>query len=248
MPFLSMKSRSPSTSARHTSSQSLSGSATVPGRGSNAAHRLVGDDVPGHRHRPDPALAPLRHRGRVDRQVDGQQVLDELGRAGQQRAVGGDGHRVAVEDQLVLPAHLVAVDDRRPRLGRPAPHQRQPQVVLGPLVGRGVGGEDDVDPGLPGDPARAALHPQVLADGQGDVDAVQPHDRQLGAGHEVARLVEDAVVGQVPLVVADDDLAAVQQRRGVAGRAVAGVGVARAVVVGGARSTGAGPAPSVCAR
>jgi hypothetical protein len=36
MPFLSMKSRSPSTSARHTSSASLSGSTTVAGRRSNA--------------------------------------------------------------------------------------------------------------------------------------------------------------------------------------------------------------------
>src|SRR3954452_21304381 len=37
MPFLSMKSLNPRTSARQTSSQSLSGSATVPGRASNAA-------------------------------------------------------------------------------------------------------------------------------------------------------------------------------------------------------------------
>jgi hypothetical protein len=60
---------------------------------------------------------------------------------------------------------------------------------------------------------------------------VQPDDRQLGAGHEVAGLVEDAVVGQVPLVVADHHLAAVQQGGGVAWGAAAGVGVGRTVVV-----------------
>ena len=206
--------------------------------------------MPGHRHRPDPALAAAPGRRRVQRQVDGEQVLDELRGAGQQLPVGADHQRVAVEDQLVLAAHLVAVDDRRAGLGGAAAHQRQPEVVLGPLVRRGVGGDDQVDAGLPGDPARAALDPEVLADGQRDVDPVQPDDRQLGAGHEVAGLVEDAVVGQVPLVVAGHHLAAVQQRRGVARGAPPRVGVARAVVLGvvGVRSTGAGPAPSVCAR
>ena len=40
----------------------------------------------------------------------------------------------------------------------------------------------------------------------------QPHHGQRVAGHEVAVLVEDAVVGQVVLEVAGDHLAAVQQR------------------------------------
>ncbi|HEX8582092.1 MAG TPA: nitrilase-related carbon-nitrogen hydrolase, partial [Acidimicrobiales bacterium] len=176
--------------------------------------------------------APLRHGRRVDPQVHAHQVLDELRRPAEQLPVGGHGHRVAVEDELVLAADLVAVDDRGPRLGRPAADQRQAQVVLGPLVGRGVGGDDEVHPGLAGDAARAALDPEVLADGQRDVHPVQPHDRQLGAGHEVAGLVEDAVVGQVPLVIADDDLAAVQQRGRVARGAAPRVGVAGPVVVG----------------
>ena len=157
--------------------------------------------MPGDRHRPDPAVPALGDRGPVERQVDGQQVLDELRGAGEQLAVRGDDERVAVEDQLVLAADLVAVDDRGVRLGRAAADQGQPQVVLGPLVGRGVGGDDEVDAGLPSHAARPALDPEVLADGERDVDPVQPHDRQLGARHEVAGLVEDAVVGQVPLVM-----------------------------------------------
>ena len=80
--------------------------------------------MPGHRHRPDPAV-PVRSAtaARSKRQVDGQQVLDELRRAGEQLAVGRDDQRVAVEDELVLPADLVAVEDRRaaprPRGGGP---------------------------------------------------------------------------------------------------------------------------------
>ena len=93
-------------------------------------------------------------------EVDGEQVLDELGRPGQQLAVGGDRHRVAVEDQFVLAADLVAVQDGGVRLGRATAHQRQPQVVLGPLVGGGVGGDDQVDPGLPGDAAGAVARPR----------------------------------------------------------------------------------------
>ncbi len=114
MPFLSMKSRRPRTSARQTSSQSVSGSATVAGPRLERRHRLLGEHVPGDGHRADPAVGALGHRRRVDRQVDGQQVLDELRRAGQQLAVGGDDQRVAVEDQLVLAADLVAVEDRAP--------------------------------------------------------------------------------------------------------------------------------------
>ena len=193
-------------------------------------HRLVGEQVPGHRQRADPALGAVGRR-RVEGEVDGQQVLDELRCAGEQLAVGGDDQRVAVEDQLVLPADLVAVEDRRLRLGGPPADQRQPQVVLGPLVRRGVGGADEVDAHLPGDAARTALDPEVLADGQRDVDAVQPDDRQLGARHEVPGLVEDAVVGQVPLVVAGDDLAAVEQGGGVARGAAPRVGVPGPVVV-----------------
>src|SRR3954447_7539846 len=104
MPFLSMKSRRPSTSARQTSSRSLSGSATVPGSGSNGAtgashtrHRVtvIGPIPPARRSRgpapaPPPPPPPVADRGDVQRQVDGQQVLHELRGPGQQLPVGTD--------------------------------------------------------------------------------------------------------------------------------------------------------------
>ena len=76
----------------------------------------------------------------------------------------------------------------------------------------------------------AAVLPQVLADGEGDVDAVDADDGQRLAGHEVAELVEDAVVGQVVLGEGQRHLAAVQHGGGVlrgAGRAGRSAALAR---------------------
>lgn len=85
-------------------------------------------------------------------------------------------------------------------------------------------GEALMDSSSPASAERAMRHaaavlPEVLADGEGHVDAVHAHDRHGVAGHEVAELVEDAVVRQVVLGVGQDDLAAVQHRSRVAGRA-----------------------------
>ena len=129
MPFLSMKSRRPSTSARQTSSQSVSGSATrARAAARTAGTGWLGQHVPGDRHRPDPAVACARARrpGRASRSTVSR-CSTNCGARASSVAVGGDDHRVAVEDQLVLAADLVAVHDRRARLGRAAAHQRQPQ-------------------------------------------------------------------------------------------------------------------------
>ncbi len=185
---------------------------------------------------PIPALAPVGHGRRVQgpgRPSAGARRTEGRGPATSPSAA------TAIESpsktSSSLAAHLVAVDDRRVRLGRAAAHERQTQVVLGALSSRER--RWGRRRGRPR-PARRPRtdrggDPEVFADRQGDVDAVQPHHRQLGPGHEVARLVEDAVVRQVPLVVADDDLAAVEQGGGIARSTVAGVGVSRAVVAGG---------------
>ena len=89
-----------------------------------------------------------------------------------------------------------------PASARPAGDQRQPDVVLVQLVRRAVDVDDEPDAGPRGRGERAAGLPDVLADGQRDVDAADADDGQRVAGHEVAVLVEDAVVGQVVLEVA----------------------------------------------
>ena len=125
-------------------------------------------------------------------------------------AVGVHDQRVAVEDQLVLAADAVDVDDRGARLDRPAGGQRPAHVVLAALVRRAVDADDQPRLGGAGHLQRAAGLPQVLADDRDDVHAVQPHDREPVATDEVAELVEDAVVRQVVLGVAGHDPAAVQ--------------------------------------
>ena len=152
-----------------------------------------------------------------DLDVDQEGVLDVLRRAQQHVAVGRDHHRVAVEDEFVLPADRVHVQDRRVRLGGAPAQQRQAHVVLVPLVRRPVDVHDEADTDPSGDRERAAVLPQVLADRQRDVDAAVPDDHEPVAGDEVAPLVEHAVVGQVVLEVARDDLAAVQERGALRG-------------------------------
>ncbi len=148
-------------------------------------------------------------------EVQHQQVLLELRRAGQHLAVRGDHDRVAVEDQLVLAADHVHVGERAAGLGGPAPHQFQPGVVLVPLVRRAVDDQQQAGPGLAGGGHPAAVLPDVLADRQRDVHPVHPHHRQLVAGDEPAVLVEHAVVRQVVLGEPGGDLAPEQHRGAV---------------------------------
>ena len=156
----------------------------------------------------DRAGAVVARRCQVE--VDDHEALLPQRRPGEDGAVGADHQRVAVEDELVLPADAVHVDERRTGLRGPPRRERSAQVVLAALVGRAVDAHDEADGRLPGHPHRPALLPQVLADDGRDVDAVQAHDRQPVAPDEVAELVEDAVVRQVVLGVARHHAAAVQ--------------------------------------
>ena len=155
-----------------------------------------------------------------------QEVLGELRTPGQHPAVGADDHRVAVEDQLVLAADHVEVGQGAPGLCRATAHQLEAGVVLVPLVRRTV----DAPAAARRRPRaaiddRPALLPDVLADGQGHVDATDADHGQVVPGREYAVLVEDAVVGQVVLRVARDDAAAVQDGGAVLGQLPARVGV-----------------------
>ena len=159
-------------------------------------------------------VAGVPARGEVH--VQHEQVLDELRRACQHRAVRADDERVAVEHEVVLAADLVGVDQRRARFGRAARDERQPLLVLRPLVRRRVRRHHEVDAGAAQRRDRAAVLPDVLADDHADVEPVEPDDVELGARLEPAVLVEHAVVREVVLELPRDDLAAVERRRRVA--------------------------------
>src|ERR687897_2972258 len=175
---------------------------TCPGPRASAAMTATSDEsMP-----PDRAMAtaveqPLPE----DRQhldvADGGLLL-ELGGACEQLAVGVEHHGGPVEHQLVLPTHLVDVDQGARRVRRPG---GQHALALGQpvgVVGRGV----DVDHqlgatgGLGGNRPRRAE--RVLADRHAQPHAANQHQRRVaGARCEVALLVEHGVVGQEALVV-----------------------------------------------
>ena len=169
----------------------------------------------GVRHRP--------RRGQIE--VRDQQRLLELGAPRDQAALGVDDDRIAVEDQLVLAAHHVHVGQRRAGLAGPPGDQFQPGLVLAPFVGGRVRYHQQPRARLPGHRDRAAVLPQVLADGDGHVHRVlaaargDPDHRQPVPGHEVAVLVEHPVVRQVMLGRGDRHRPAVQQRGRVLGGA-----------------------------
>ena len=115
-------------------------------------------------------------------EVDHQQVLAELRAAGQHRAGRVDDHRVAVEDQLVLAADQVEVGQGAAGLRRAAGASSSRVSSLSSLVRRAVDDQEQLGAGLAGQGHRAAVLPEVLADGQGDVDAADPDDGQVVPG------------------------------------------------------------------
>ncbi len=164
-------------------------------------------------------LAELRRpRGR---DVAEQELLLELGGAGDDLAVGVDDEAVAVEDELVLAADEVAEREMGAVGARPFGEHRFPLAALAAVVG-GAGGVGDQPRPLVGlDRGRRALDPDVLADRQ--PDPVPATSIVIGSStrSEIALLVEDRVVRQPPLAVDLAHLAVGEHRQRVVGLPVA---------------------------
>lgn len=111
----------------------------------------------------------LMLRGRV--QVEEAQILHEHRRALKQGAVGVHNEAAAVEDEVVLAAHLVQVDHRGVHFGRAAHREVETGVGFAFLVWRTVHGQQQVDVLLGEFGHRAAVLPDVLADGHADARA-----------------------------------------------------------------------------
>lgn len=161
-------------------------------------------------------------RGRVECEV--REVLHEHRRALEQRTVRVHHEGAAIEDEVVLAAHLVHVDHRRMHFGGAPAGQVEPGLGLAFLVRRPVDRQQHVDVlrGELGD--RAAVLPDVLADCQPHAHTVdRKHDVPLTGG-ENAEFVEHAVIGQEVLVVPGPHQAAVQHHESVARLAVGVVG------------------------
>jgi hypothetical protein len=134
--------------------------------------------------------------------LDELQRLDEERRAIHQFALAAHGHGAAVEDQLVLAAGDVHVDDRQAGLGIALAQHRLAPGELARVVGRAVDRQQHLRP-RGGRAARRLGTPEVLADGDAELDALHLHHAGLRARLEVALLVEHAVVRQGLLAVDD---------------------------------------------
>ena len=149
-------------------------------------------------------------------EVPERQVFHEHRAAFDKRAVGVDHEAAAVEDEVVLTADLIQVDDRGVNLGGTTLGELETGVGLAFLIRRAVDGEQQVDV-LGGQVGhRAAVLPDVLADGHANGGAVHVEGHGAVAGGEDAEFVEHAVVGQEVLVVASPDHALVQDHQSVA--------------------------------
>jgi hypothetical protein len=175
---------------------------------------------------PRPSRLQLERRRRAVEADDEQRLLEER-RPRQHRAVGAEERRGAVEQQGVVPAHLVHVGHRSAvAAGRGGEHPL-PQRWLPHGVGRGR--EVHHQRGPAGDELanwvalvaralpEALVVPDVLADGE-----PEPEPEALGrgsgaprGGQEVARLVEDVVGRQEGLPAHRGHATSLDERHGV---------------------------------
>ena len=127
-----------------------------------------------------------------------------------------DDEGPAVEDELVLPAHLVHIGDVAVGVFGSGRHHALALAVPAAEVGRAVRDDDELSPPgrLGGDGALGTPH--VLADRDPHLDPCHLEQREGGgAGGEVALLVEDGVVRKEALLIDPLHLPAGAERRGV---------------------------------
>ena len=136
-----------------------------------------------------------------------------------ERAVAIERERGALEDKLVLAAHLVDVDERQARLDDARHRDIEAFGNDAAAVGRGIGDEQNFATGL-GDAFDRLRLPDILADRNADADAAEIHRPRQGTGRKDAFLVEDAVIRQIHLETERGDAAAVEKRHGVVELAV----------------------------
>ena len=108
---------------------------------------------------------------------------------------------MAVEDQLVLSADRVAERDEARVVERAHLQHLLALAVLADVERRGRDVRDELRAGEREVGRRRPRLPDVLADRRPDDDVAEAQEEQVVARREVAVLVEDAVVRQVPLAV-----------------------------------------------
>ena len=146
---------------------------------------------------------------------------DLPGRGAHPHALGIEDERGAVEDQFVLAADQIDVDQRQPALGSARPRQALADLALVELERRAVEHDQQIG-AVFGEVAGDVRRPHVLADHHAQAQIAERHRLGQRAGAEHPLLVEHAVVRQIVLPAHRLDAAVLEQQGGV----VEGAGMA----------------------
>ena len=169
--------------------------------------------------------------------IDDAEFFGESGEAGGDVALGVDDVAAAVEDEFVVTADGVNVNDRTAEsAGGFGDDEILPDAFFGvmPRTGGEVDHEvafligelfDGHPSGIEAPRADHGVGPDILADGEADADAGVIDDGGGSGGLEVAVLVENIVGGQETFSADGNDGATVAERSGVVERTPAAGGV-----------------------
>lgn len=133
----------------------------------------------------------------------------------EQRTVRIYHEATAVEHQIILTAHLIQINKRSVDLGSTALRQFKTSVGLAFLIRRAINGQQQVDVFGGEFSHRAAVLPDILANGHADSGAIHLEGHGTVSCGEDAELIEYAVVGQEVLVIAGPDHALMQHHQTV---------------------------------
>ncbi len=166
---------------------------------------------------------PAAERG-VHVDVADEQVLLELLGPGHEVTALVEQHRRAVEDELVLAADEVDIEDGHRRVGRARREHRLALAQAARVEGRGVDVHDELGATRSLRQDRTVRAPRVLADRDGHAHAGDHEQRAVARPRlEVALLVEHGVVREQVLPV-DAEHAAVRADRGRVVEVTVGLG------------------------
>ena len=140
------------------------------------------------------------------------QMLDELLRSRDQTAVGIQREGTTIEDQLILPADLVHIDQRQFSFGHTCHRMVHAHIDLVSLIGAAI--DDDQN-------FRTGLHqrlghirrPHVFTNGEAEAHAPEVHGARKFACIKYTLFIEHTVIRQVPLESERLDLSAIEHRR-----------------------------------
>ena len=137
--------------------------------------------------------------------VNDVETLTKLRHSGNDLTRCVDHHRIPVEDEFVLPPHLVDIRNCRTCLAGSLGEHLCPGIGLPSVIRRGVDIDDQRRTGPTQLSDGTILRPRVLTDRHSEDGSSNCEQRErLDAGDEVPLLVEHRIVGQRPLPVGTD--------------------------------------------